>query len=410
MKHTRTGRSGTVELPRYVRRILKKGRPFYYFHKFRGTAAEWPSIPLPEPFSAEFIRRVSICEALEREGDGFKLGSVTLPDHKAEDFWPNAETALKALESRDHEERKTFKALIAAFKAHDAYTSLAASTRRGYDHYAGLVEDMWGDEMAADLTTVDAQEAIDAMGETPAAANQFRAFLSRLMAFGVPRGYCLANPVEHTEKMTGSEPWPSWPDWAFALFFEHAPAHLALPVVTALFTGQRQVDVLNMPRPRASDQTIPVRAQKTNEIVWIPIHSEYRQWIDAAPKSDAVQLHLGVRKRAYTPDGYRTEWRKLMAKKDKKDQPIFERFRQERIVFHGVRKNAVVMLLEAGCTETQVGAIVNMSEQMVRHYGRDVRVRALARDGMKLLESRWAELRPASLPRTGTERELETKS
>jgi hypothetical protein len=87
--------------------------------------------------------------------------------------------------------------------------------------------------------------------------------------------------------------------------------------------------------------------------------------------------------------------------------PVLRRFRQERIVFHGLRKNAVINLLEAGCNEAQVGAIVNMSEQMVRHYGRDVNVRALARDGMRLLENRWHELRPQSLPRTRAERELE---
>ena len=56
-------------------------------------------------------------------------------------------------------------------------------------------------------------------------------------------------------------------------------------------------------------------------------------------------------------------------------QRIFMRFREERIVFHGLRRNAVINLLEAGCTESQVGAIVNISEQMVRHYARDVRVR-----------------------------------
>lgn len=94
-----------------------------------------------------------------------------------------------------------------------------------------------------------------------------------------------------------------------------------------------------------------------------------------------------------TTDGFRTEWQRLM------NTEPFKRFREERIVFHGLRKNAVVNLLEVGCTETQVGAIVNMSEQMVRHYGREVSMRALARDGMKLLESRWNEVRPDVLER-----------
>lgn len=81
------------------------------------------------------------------------------------------------------------------------------------------------------------------------------------------------------------------------------------------------------------------------------------------------------------------------------DTGPFKRFREERIVFHGLRKNAVISLLEVGYTETQVGAIVNMSEQMVRHYGREVSMQVLARDGMKLLESRWNEVRPDVLER-----------
>lgn len=405
----RRGRTGVVELPPYVRRVLKKGRCFYYYHRHRGTAVAWPAIALPEPFDERFLKRVTICDSLEWDGEVFRLGNTALPGHRSSDFWPIAENAKAASERKAHAERKTFASLIETFKNHDAYKALAKSTRRGYDHYAEIIEHTWGDDLPADLTTVDAQEAIDSMGDTPAAANQFRAYLSRLMAFGIPRGFNDFNPVAFTEKMQGSEPWPSWPDWAFKLFFDHAAPHIALPAVSALFTGQRQVDVLAMPRPKKGQTDIPVRAQKTGEIVWIPVHSEYRQWIQAIPKVDAVQLHLGVRGQPYTPDGYRTQWNKLMREEDEKTgKPIFERFRQERIVFHGLRKNAVVMLLEAGCTEAQVSAIVNMSEQMVRHYGRDARVKVLAREGMKLLENRWAELRPTALPRTGTERELET--
>jgi hypothetical protein len=41
-----------------------------------------------------------------------------------------------------------------------------------------------------------------------------------------------------------------------------------------------------------------------------------------------------------------------------------KRLRAHRIVFHGLRKNAVIMLLEVGCTEDEVGAIVGMSPAM----------------------------------------------
>ena len=53
--------------------------------------------------------------------------------------------------------------------------------------------------------------------------------------------------------------------------------------------------------------------------------------------------------------------------------------REAALVFHGLSKNAVNALLEVGNTEAEVSAIVEMSEQMVRHYARDVNKRDLAR-------------------------------
>ncbi|MDF0659517.1 MULTISPECIES: hypothetical protein [Rhizobium] len=78
------------------------------------------------------------------------------------------------------------------------------------------------------------------------------------------------------------------------------------------------------------------------------------------------------------------------------DEESFKRFREERIVFHGLRKNAVINLLEVGCTENQVGSICNMSGQMVQHYGREVALRSLAKDAMKPMEARWSEIEPAA--------------
>jgi hypothetical protein len=62
---------------------------------------------------------------------------------------------------------------------------------------------------------------------------------------------------------------------------------------------------------------------------------------------------------------------------------------EKRWIFHGLRKNAVCMLLEVGCTEDQVGAIVGMSPAMVRHYAKEVSKFRLARSAMKLLETGW---------------------
>lgn len=386
-----------VELPRHVHRVTKKRKSgaaitYTFYTRNRNTAAALPSIALPEPLTKEFAAAVEICNSLERHGDIWLLHGAELPDHRDKSFWSAAEKISAAYQRRLHSEAKDFTALVDAFEAHEAFTTLAASTRRGYEASAKMVKAAWAFDLPAELTTVDAQQAIDALGETPATANQFRAYLSRLMAWGVPRGFCASNPVQFTEKIPGGEPWKPWPEWAWEILVEHAPFNLLLPAISALFTGQRQGDVLMMPRPRESDATIEVRAQKTDTTVWVPVHSAYRPWIDKAPKGDAVQLHLGVKGMPYeTTDGFRADWQRMM------NTEPFKPFRENRLVFHGIRKNAVINLLEVGCTETQVGAICNMSEEMVRHYGREVRVKVLARDGMKLLESRWAEVRQPAL-------------
>lgn len=394
----RSGKSGTVELPKHVHRVIKRrangSQTVYTFYtRFRNTKEAWPSIALPEPLEKEFSERLSICEAMARDEKGFLLDGKRLPDLKSKEFWPEATKAHEAFIRRGRQGIKDFKALVEAFQneTNPFWTKLAASTQRGYRTSGDIIKETWGDDLPVDLTTVDAQDAIDALGETPAKANQFRAFLSRLMAWGASRGYCKTNVVEMTEKIPGGEPWVPWPNWAFEILLEHAPFHMQMIAMSAFFTGQRQGDVLAMTKPKAGENTIAVRAQKTGNTVWIPIHFAYRKWIDRVPTSDSVMLHAGARATSYkSPDGFRTEWQKLMAK------DAFKPFRENRIVFHGLRKNAVINLLEVGCTENQVGAICNMSAQMVQHYGREVALRSLAKDAMKLMEARWNEIEPAA--------------
>ncbi|TWA32958.1 hypothetical protein FB007_10938 [Sinorhizobium medicae] len=394
----RSGKSGTVELPKHVHRVIKRrangSQTVYTFYtRFRNTKDAWPSIALPEPLEKEFSERLSICEAMARDEKGFLLDGKRLPDLKSKEFWPEATKAHEAFIRRGRQGIKDFKALVEAFQSatNPFWTKLAASTQRGYRTSGDIIKETWGDDLPVDLTTVDAQDAIDALGETPAKANQFRAFLSRLMAWGASRGYCKTNVVEMTEKIPGGEPWVPWPNWAFEILLEHAPFHMQMIAMSAFFTGQRQGDVLAMTKPKAGENTIAVRAQKTGNTVWIPIHFAYRKWIDRVPTSDSVMLHAGARATSYkSPDGFRTEWQKLMAKE------AFKPFRENRIVFHGLRKNAVINLLEVGCTENQVGAICNMSAQMVQHYGREVALRSLAKDAMKLMEARWSEIEPAA--------------
>jgi hypothetical protein len=388
-----------VALPRYVRPVRKpNGRVYYYFEKFRGTADAWPRVSLPsDPLSEEFTRRLLHCDRLEMHKAAekciFRFRDCTDRVHdlpspsEAEGFWKAVDKAEGIGKKLAAGERKTFSALIAEFKNHAAYlTDIGDVMRDQYDRNILAIEETWGDDPVAALTPVDAQKAIDAYQDTPAAGRIFRATLSRLIGWGIPRGYRSDNPIKLTEKMDSDGTYEPWPPWAFELFFEKARIDLHLPVYSALFTGQHKVDVLKMLRPKAAANEMPIIAQKTKDLVPVQIHSEYRAII-AAAKSDHVQLHVRTDGEPWTYEGFKTAWQRQI------DDDAFERFREHRLVFHGLRKNAVNMLLEVGCSEALVGAIVGMSQAMVHHYSLKVSKFRLARSAMKLLEEGWAAQR-----------------
>jgi hypothetical protein len=47
--------------------------------------------------------------------------------------------------------------------------------------------------------------------------------------------------------------------------------------------------------------------------------------------------------------------------------------------YHGLRKNACCYLLELGLSDTEVGAILGMTPETVRHYGKQARALIIAR-------------------------------
>jgi hypothetical protein len=63
---------------------------------------------------------------------------------------------------------------------------------------------------------------------------------------------------------------------------------------------------------------------------------------------------------------------------DEMKREPFRELRERELVFHGLRKPAVVFLLEAGCTDAEVSAITGQSRQMVEHHARQVNQKKLA--------------------------------
>jgi hypothetical protein len=133
---------------------------------------------------------------------------------------------------------------------------------------------------------------------------------------------------------------------------------------------------------------IAVVQGKTDKKLWIPIHKELATLLAlleqrlrtslgvAATDLDLRRYHEPIlctsRGTPWTRDGFKASLAEEL------NQPVMADLRTRRLVFHGLRKSAVVFLLEAGCTDAETAAITGQSRDMVEHYAKQVNQRRLA--------------------------------
>jgi len=100
-------------------------------------------------------------------------------------------------------------------------------------------------------------------------------------------------------------------------------------------------------RPDVRDGLIAVKQGKTGKELWIPVHRDLAKVLQEIPKR-AVTILTNSRGKPWTADGFHVTWRDELMRDELKE------LRERRLVFHGLRKSAVVTLLEAGATDAEV--------------------------------------------------------
>lgn len=110
------------------------------------------------------------------------------------------------------------------------------------------------------------------------------------------------------------------------------------------------------------------------------MHRTLREMVESLPRA-TLTLLANSRGQPWTASGMKSPWSKLLNK------PLMSQFREKKLVFHGLRKSAVVFLLEAGCTDAEVAAITGQSRQMVQHYAKLVNQKTLATTAIRKWES-----------------------
>jgi integrase len=357
-----------VKLPPHVKLVRNRtGREYYYLTLHRGTARQADTVRLPDdPRSAEFWTAYASHMRLPVPAE--KENSVAALD--------------RAWGGDPADEYKG---------ASPEWTVLSAGTQREWKRHRKRIVAAWGTLEVKGLEPKHILALRDDWAATPATANNMLRCLSSMLSWSVPRDWRADNPCREVKPLKGSVAYTPWP-WEVIEAAERelvgkGRQDLWWAIALALYTGQRLGDCLSMRWSVLSENgLIRVVQEKTGKQLLIPVHKRLQKVLEAVPRR-AVTILTSSEGRPW--QGFQTAWQKH------KPGPV----REAELVFHGLRKSAVVMLLEAGCTEAETAAVTGQSLQMVAHYAKQVNQAKLAATAILKWEAAG----------TGTEQELGTR-
>ena len=277
--------------------------------------------------------------------------------------------------------------VLQQYQDSEDFRALADNTRRSYVALITRIEKRFGDFPLSALT--DRRSRGIFMGwrdQLAASAGRRQAdyawtVLARVLSWSFNRGLVAANPCERGGRLYrgGGRAEKVWTAADEAAFLERAPAHLHLALLLALWTGQRQGDLLRLPWSSYDGTHIRLQQRKTGARVVIPVGAPLKAALDAVPKRSTIILTNSDGK-PWTSDGFRASWGKAC-----KAAGVVG------VTFNDLRGTAVTRLAIAECTEAEIATITGHSLRGVRaildtHYlSRD---QSLGESAIRKLETR----------------------
>lgn len=332
-------------LPEHVKRVRSKGREYLYFNTGRKDGRNRP------------IR--------ER-----------LPPMSAPSFWPTY-ASLKAGRERRAKAVYTVASACDAYEASSDYAKKANSTKKLYGYAMRIIREALGGFPINEVRRYHVQKVLDHGLPSPSAHDPFLAVLGLVYRQARRDGQSELYPAKDFDKRDGGthKPWPE-PVLEAGLASDHARTRLAVHLL--YFTGQRIGDVCKMRWSDVRDGEIYVVQQKTGKRLWIPMLAELREELERTPKR-GLSIITERDGKQMTPQVIRRE---LKAHGDKMGV---------KVVPHGLRKNAVISLLEAGCSVAEVSAITGQSYRIVEQYAAGISQRRMSKAAILKLERKRHE-------------------
>lgn len=263
--------------------------------------------------------------------------------------------------------------------------ALSASTVENYLRYVSMFEDgdlaftnsrgeptPVRDMDVAGMRPTHVYRLRDSMADKPGKANNWLNVLKLMLTFATERDWRADNPAAEVTPLPIGEHEP-WPADILSEVLEAASPMLRLAIVTLLCSGQRISDGIRIQHNWLRTDILELSQLKTNVEVAIVIHPWWREEITKVERKATTVLYDRYGRPFDDPDPLQERIRALMKKLGHVDEGG-----QALYTFHGLRKNACCYLLEAGNSDSDVGYMLGMTAETVRHYGKRTRAYTVA--------------------------------
>ncbi len=307
-----------------------------------------------------------------------------LPFYGTTGFWDSYNSFKAHRDSRQGPTNIiTVDELLHRYEGSDKFKKLSRNSQTAYGHAFRHIRKAFGKAEAEDLRPKDV--LIFQSQTTAATGNLVAAVIRAAYSWGRQFELVSIDPCRDIEtQATGShEPWD---DETLDAALASTDRIIRLGVHLLFYTGQRIGDVCNLRWSNIRDGYVKLTQQKTGKPMTIKLHSALAAELDATPK-ESVMILADDSGKPVTDKRLRIEIKK---------------FTGGKFVPHGLRKNAVIALLEVGCTHKEVQAITGQSLQMIEYYAARIDQRKMG--GAAILKWEGTQRESANSRKTSSER------
>ena len=255
--------------------------------------------------------------------------------------------------------KNTFASLITEYVKSPDYQRLAVKTRKDYMRYIDDIRGRFGSmpiEILSDPRVRDHFfEWRDQYAATSRKADYAWSVLRRILSWAHNRGKVTTNQAVNPGRLYDSDRSDKiWSSEHIDAFCRSAPEEMRFALSLALYTGQRQGDLLQMTWQDYDGKFINVRQGKTGKRVRVPVHKALKTILDAQPKRSFFILSMKSGKQ------WKSDWFRHCWGRASKHAGI------QNLHFHDLRGTAITKLSEAQCTPQEIASI---SGHNLEHIG-----------------------------------------